>query len=179
MAGAGYNHNCITANISRKFGNHLEGTPCATFITDMKLRVGQDFVYPDVLVDCSSLTWDDAFASAPVLIVEVLSKSSRKMDTTVKLLRYINLPSLQEYVLIEQDFVSVQILHRANHWRPEYFFLGDTVCFESIGLKLSVNEIYERVDNADMREYNHLTPQNPISNWEVNSGARLLDQKPT
>jgi Uma2 family endonuclease len=93
------------------------------------------------------------FSENPVLIVEVLSKSTRKTDTAVKLLRYINLPSLQEYVLIEPDFVSVQMLRRYRHWLPEYYFLDDSVVFESIGLTLTVEEIYDRVDNADMNEF--------------------------
>ncbi|WP_019864481.1 Uma2 family endonuclease [Methylovulum miyakonense] len=153
MAGAGYNHNCITANIMRKFGNHLEGTPCATFVADMKVRLGKDYVYPDVLVDCGKLSGDDYFANSPVIIVEVLSPSTRKTDTTTKLIRYINLPSVQEYVLVEQDFVSVQVLRRSQHWQPEYFYLGDAVTFAPIGLTLAVEEIYDRVDNKDMNEF--------------------------
>lgn len=153
MAGAGYNHNCIAANIMRKFGNHLEGTPCATFVADMKVRLGKDYVYPDVLVDCGKLSGDNYFANSPVIIVEVLSPSTRKTDTTTKLIRYINLPSVQEYVLVEQDFVSVQVLRRSQHWQPEYFYLGDAVTFAPIGLTLAVEEIYDRVDNKDMNEF--------------------------
>lgn len=153
MAGAGYNHNCISANILRKFGNHLEGTPCATFMADMKVRLGKNYVYPDVLVDCSPMAGDDYFSTTPLIIVEVLSRATRKTDTTVKLLRYINLPSLQEYVLIEQDIVSVQVLRKNNHWMSEYYFLGDLVTFESIGLTISVEEIYDRVNNTDMNEF--------------------------
>lgn len=153
MAGAGYNHNCIAANILGEFRNHLKGTPCATFMADIKVRLGRDYVYPDVLVDCSKMAGDDLFSSAPVIIVEVLSRSTRKTDTTTKLIRYINLPSLQEYVLIEPDIVSVQVLRRANHWLSEYYFLGDDVTFTSIGLTLKVEDIYDRVDNRDINEY--------------------------
>jgi Uma2 family endonuclease len=154
MAGAGYNHNCLAANILRKFGNHLEGTtPCTTFMADIKVKLGKDYVYPDVLVDCSKMSGDDYFSTSPKIIVEVLSRSTRKTDTTTKLVRYINLPSLLEYVLIEPDMVSVQVLRKSNHWRSEYFFLDDLVNFESIGLTLSVEEIYDRVDNADMNEF--------------------------
>jgi len=158
MAGAGYNHNCIAANILRKFGNHLEGTPCATFMADIKVKLGKDYVYPDVLVDCSKMRGDDVFSNAPVIIVEVLSRSTRKTDTTTKLIRYINLPSLQEYVLIEPDIVSVQVLRRSNNWLSEYFFLGDEVTFESIGLTLPVEDIYDRVDNPDINEYKAAKP---------------------
>jgi Uma2 family endonuclease len=156
MAGAGYNHNCIAANVLRKFGNHLEGSPCATFMADIKVRMGKDYVYPDVLVDCSKMSGNDYFSTAPVIIVEVLSRSTRKTDTTTKLLRYINLPSLQEYVLIEPDIVSVQVLRRSNHWLSEYYFLGDAVTFESIGLTLNVEDIYDRVDNADINEFRQI-----------------------
>ncbi|MGR8951497.1 MAG: Uma2 family endonuclease [Gammaproteobacteria bacterium] len=153
MAGAGYNHNCISVNMTSKFALHLAGKPCTPFMADMKVRLGKDYVYPDVVVDCSKMSGSDMFSENPVLIVEVLSKSTRKTDTTVKLLRYINLPSLQEYVLIEPDFVSVQVLRRHKHWLPEYFFLDDSVTFESIGLTLTVEDIYARVDNPDINDF--------------------------
>jgi Uma2 family endonuclease len=153
MAGAGYNHNCVSANMLRELGNHLKGTPCATFMADIKVKLGRDYVYPDVLVDCSTMRGDDLFATAPVIIVEVLSRSTRKTDMTTKLIRYINLPSLQEYVLIEADIALVQVMRRSKGWMPEYFFLGDNVYFESIDLSLPVEAIYDRVDNADMNEF--------------------------
>ncbi|ASF45014.1 Uma2 family endonuclease [Methylovulum psychrotolerans] len=153
MAGSGYNHNCITVNISSFFGDHLKGTPCATFVAAMKVRLGRDYVYPDVVVDCSKMGGDDYFATAPIVIVEVLSKSTRKTDTTTKLIRYINLPSLQEYMLIEPDFVSVQVLRRVNHWQSEYFYLGDSVTLAALDLTLAVADIYDRVNNQDMEEF--------------------------
>lgn len=153
MAGAGYNHNCIAGNVFGNLRNHLRGNPCTPFMGDMKVRLGTDYVYPDVVVDCSKMSGADTYSENPLLIVEVLSRSTRKTDATVKLLRYINLPSLQEYVLIEPDIVSVQVLRRVKHWLSEYYFLGDAVTFESIGLTLTVEEIYDRVDNADMNEF--------------------------
>jgi len=56
-------------------------------------------------------------------------------------------------VLIEQDIVSVEVLRKSNNWRTEYYSLGDFVPFESIGLTLAVEEIYDRVDNPDMNEF--------------------------
>ncbi|MEC4747865.1 Uma2 family endonuclease [Methylomicrobium sp. Wu6] len=153
MAGAGYNHNCIAGNVFGNLRNHLRGNPCTPFMADMKVRLGKDYVHPDVVVDCSKMSGADTYSENPLLVVEVLSRSTRKTDATVKLLRYINLPSVQEYVMIESDFVSVQVLRRHNHWLSEYYFLGDSVTFESIGLTLTVEEIYDRVDNADMNEF--------------------------
>lgn len=161
MGGAGYNHNCISANIGRKFGNHLEGIPCVAFIADMKVKAGENYFYPDVVVECGTMQGDTYFLTSPVIIVEVLSSATRKIDTTEKLKQYIKLPSLQEYVLIEQDIVSIQVLRKDKWGPPAYYFLGDLVTFESIGLTLTVEEIYDRVDNADMNEFRQqiLLPQ--------------------
>lgn len=154
MAGASHNHGYISLNIASAFKNHLKGTECSTFIADTKIKLGKkDYVYPDVLVDCGEMKGNDYISTTPVIIVEVLSKSTRKKDTTQKLLRYLNLPSLQEYVMIEQDYVSVEVLRKKDNWKPEYYYLGDSVTFSSIDLTLTVEEIYERVDNDDMREF--------------------------
>lgn len=161
MTGASTDHIRVTGNIFRKFGNHLEGTPCEPFMSEMKTKVAKDYVYPDVVVVCNHSA-KDGYTDSPILIVEVLSKSTRKLDLTSKLIKYINIPSLQEYVLIEQDIVSVQVLRRANNWLSEYYFLGDSVTFSAIGLTLSVEEIYDRVDNADMLEFR----QKPLDSTE-------------
>ncbi|MEQ1528557.1 MAG: Uma2 family endonuclease [Methylococcales bacterium] len=153
MTGSKKNHNLLTMNIARKFGNHLQNSPCATFSNDIKVRLGKDYVYPDVLVDCTNTEDDSYFANAPILIVEVLSQTTRKRDLTVKLVKYINLASLQEYVVVEQDSAAVTVFCRQHDWQPEYYVLGDLINFSSIGLTLAVAEIYERVNNSDMREY--------------------------
>ncbi len=153
LAGTGYNHNCIAGNLYGEFRNHLKGTPCTTFMADIKVRVGKDYVYPDVLVDCGKVSVNGFLSTSPVIIVEVISQATRKNDCTTKLLRYINLHSLKEYVLIEQDIVSVLVMRKNNNWLPEYHFLGDSVTFASIGLMLTVEEIYDRVDNIEMNEF--------------------------
>jgi len=157
MAGASVNHALITGNIFGEFRNHLKGKPCETFMSDikvpLKVSLGKNYVYPDVLVDCSKIEGKGYFSNSATIIVEVLSKSTRKRDLTTKLLRYINLPSLQEYVLIEQDFVQVQVLRKRTDWKYEFYFLGDSITFESIDLTLTVEEIYDRVDNDDMNEF--------------------------
>jgi len=152
MAGASANHERISVNVLSEFRNHLKRSPCEPFGSDMKLRINANFFYPDVMVDCLFDNSEPYFTQTPIIIVEVLSKSTRKKDTTLKLLSYINIPSLQEYVLIEQDFVDVQVFRRSENWLVRHYFLGDEVTFESIGLTLPVEDIYHRVQNDDMLE---------------------------
>ena len=153
MAGASTNHNRIVANLVRELGNVLKNTPCESFASDMKVQAGDDFFYPDVLVVCNHLANDHGITDSPLIVVEVLSKSTRQIDHTLKRTAYQQLPSLLEYVIIEQDLVDVEVCRRKNHWRSEHYYLGDEVFFESIDFRLSVVEIYERVINDDMQVY--------------------------
>jgi Uma2 family endonuclease len=153
MAGASGNHERISLNISRKFGNHLEGFSCEPFGSDMKVKVGSNFFYPDVIVDCDFDESQPYYSETPVIIVEVLSKSTRRTDETTKRTAYLNITSLQEYVLIEQDFVDIEVVRKSEGWLSKHYFLGDEVSFESIDLTLSVEDIYRRVHNEDMIEF--------------------------
>ena len=153
MAGASKNHDRIAGNIFAKFHAHLESTPCAPFSSDIKIKVDHDFFYPDVIVVCDDQTEDDYYTESPKIIVEVLSKSTRRTDQTLKRLAYQTLPSLEEYVLIEQDFVDVEVCRRSNGWQSEHYYLGDEVYFAAIDLRLPVQAIYARVVNDDMREF--------------------------
>jgi Uma2 family endonuclease len=154
MAGASKNHQLIISNLVAIFVQHLKGTPCKTFASDMKVRVGDlAFFYPDVIVACQDDKADDYYINQPTIIVEVLSKSTRRMDETTKFRMYQTLPSLQEYVMIEQDFVDVEVCRRSESWVSEHYFMGDEVTFAAIDLTVSVNEIYERVANDDVTSF--------------------------
>jgi len=77
---------------------------------------------------------------------------------------YLNKPSLQEYVLIEQDFVDIEIVRRTENWQSKHYFMGDEISFESIDLSLSVEEIYQRVHNEDVLDFiKQKTEQDEIS----------------
>ncbi|MDX2505218.1 MAG: Uma2 family endonuclease [Gammaproteobacteria bacterium] len=153
MAGASTNHNRIVANILRELGVHLKNTSCEPFASDMKLQVADNFFYPDSLVVCDHEANDAGIIDAPLIVVEVLSKSTRQIDHTLKRTAYQQLPSLMEYIVIEQDLVDIEVCRRKNHWQSEHYYLGDEVFFESINLTLSVADIYDRVVNSDMKQY--------------------------
>jgi Uma2 family endonuclease len=153
MTGTSINHGRIISVMMRLLGNHLANTPCDVFAADIKVKAQNNFFYPDLIVDCQKLNGEVYVTEAPLIIVEVLSKSTRKLDQTLKRLAYQSLSSLQEYVLIEQDFVDIEICRRNNHWQSEHFYLGDQVYFSAIDLSLPVEQIYARVDNEDMQAF--------------------------
>lgn len=159
MAGASENHGLITQNISRGLGNHLikNKSDCKILSSDMKVRISQNslyYFYPDVMVFCDKHKHDsEYYKHSPVIIIEVLSKSTRKHDLSTKKLSYFNIPSLQEYVVIEQDFCEINVFRKSDHWNSTIYFLGDDIHFESIDTTLSVEDIYYQVDNEDMTQF--------------------------
>lgn len=168
MAGASASHNRISLNVATLFKVHLDGKPCQPYMSDMKVKVSTKYFYPDVLVECSGLADDSHVTEKPTLIVEVLSKSTRRMDETTKRIAYTQIDSLLEYVLIEQDFVDIEIIRRRTGWQSERFYLGDSLTFESIALTLTVEDIYARVNNPELVEWRQLQA-------EANSESKLIN----
>ena len=108
------------------------------------------FRSPDVLVVCERDTENEYYKNAPVIVVEVLSKTTRRFDQTVKRQRYQALPSLEEYVLIEQDRGEVVVFRRRDGWQSAYYYLGDDIHFYSVDVTVAVEDIYYQVDNEDV-----------------------------
>lgn len=154
MSGAKANHQRIKGNVFAEVRQHLKGTPCEAFQSDMKVRAdkGNKYFYPDVVISCNQDGESD-FTESPRLIIEVLSNSTRKFDKDLKRKIYQAIPSLEEYVLIEQDHVEIEISRKSEDWYSSYYFLGDNVVFESIGLTLSILDVYARVENQELQAF--------------------------
>ena len=153
MAGASENHNLLSVNIATELKTRLKGTPCRIFIADMKVKVGANFFYPDVMVVCQEDNDNEYYKTAPVIIVEVLSKSTRRFDQTDKRLRCQRIPSLEEYVLIEQDKGEIQVFSKKDQWQSFYYYLGDDITFSSLGITVRVEDIYYQVNNEDVLDF--------------------------
>ncbi len=145
MTGASRNHNRVTGRLYVRLSQHLQGTPCEPYQTDMKLKIQRDndvrFYYPDVQVTCEEES-DLYYNEHPCLIVEVLSDSTQRTDRTEKRLAYQTIESLQEYVLLSQDSPYLEIYRRRTEWQRESFAGAQSVMLESVNLTLVVEELY-------------------------------------
>jgi Uma2 family endonuclease len=153
MAGASRNHQRLVGNLHTALNQYLNEKPCEPFANELKVKADHCFFYPDITVVCDDQQGDDYYTEKPSIIIEVLSKTTRRLDKTVKLAAYKTLPSLQEYVLIEQDHVEVEVFRRSQNWFAEHFFLGDSIHFESINFSVKIVDLYHRVNNEDMQDY--------------------------
>ena len=115
MAGAEDRHVTVCLNIAMALRQHLRGTPCRTFMSDMKLQVdaANSYFYPDVLVTCSAADADRRQVKRdPTLLVEVLSPSTEAYDRGDKFQRYRQIASLREYVLVNVDQRRVDVFRK-------------------------------------------------------------------
>jgi len=150
MSGASANHNLITGNLFALMHGAARQTSCQVFIADMKVYLdiaGRDiFYYPDVLVSCDPDDQETYFRKHPCLIVEVLSKTTERIDRQEKFLAYTSIDSLQEYILISQEQAEVTLFRRTNKWLPELFASDDKLHFDCLNCDLSVDQIYENIN---------------------------------
>ena len=151
MTGGTFNHAYISGNIYVVFKVKLRGKPCQPMNSDMRIHTpsGLD-TYPDVSAYCDhpELIDNQQTLLNPVLIVEVLSLSTRNYDKGDKFTLYRAIPSLQDYVLVESEKVWVEHFRRTDNdeWiLHEYRQLADTLPLNSIAETLTLTEIYQDV----------------------------------
>jgi Uma2 family endonuclease len=152
MAGARNVHNIIATNTTVALGSRLRGRKCRPFNSDTKIRVRLPtqwrLYYPDASVVCRQNPPDDSFQDDAAVIVEVLSRSTRRIDESEKKDAYLTIPSLWAYVLIEQESAAVVVHRRTEQGfvREVYEGHGAVIPLPEIETELPLAEIYEGVE---------------------------------
>lgn len=106
MAGGEDRNATVAGNLYIALRQHLRGTPCRVYGSDVKLRVeaADCYFYPDLMVTCSAADLADRLIKRePVLVVEVLSQSTAAYDRGDKFVAYRQLPTLAEVLLVDVD----------------------------------------------------------------------------
>lgn len=126
MSGAKIPHNIIGLNILSKLKQALRGKFCQPFNSGQRVYIPQNslYTYPDISVVCGK--WetkdnDDLNLLNPVLLIEVLSPSTKSYDRGDKFKLYRDIPVLKEYVLVDSESIAVEIfrINEAGHWELE------------------------------------------------------------
>lgn len=155
MAGGSINHNRIAQNLSKYLDNALEDKPeFQVFGSDQKIYLPKFnfYVYADALVVAETplVAKEETQAiTNPILIVEILSKTTEQHDRKQKFLEYRSLPSFKEYVLVRQDKPEVLTFYKvkSNLWQEEEFLgLEGVVLLKSLEIELRLVDIYRRVE---------------------------------
>jgi Uma2 family endonuclease len=153
MVGGRRIHERVIGNLSRRLGNHLEGSACQVFAAGMKLELSDNMVlYPDVMVTCdrADLHADRAMRS-PTLVIEVLSPSTQAYDRSQKFALYRQLASLKEYILIDPETLRVEGFRREpdDRWLLVDMSQDTALDCASVACAVPMAQVFEGVIPAE------------------------------
>lgn len=151
MTGGTYNHAAIGANIVTVLKIKLRGKSCQPTNSDMRVETPTGLItYPDAAVFCGKpeLTENQCSLLNPIVIIEVLSSSTRRYDASDKFTLYRSIPTFKDYLLIDSEKIYVQHFRKIdnNEWiLHDYFDLNDSIFLASIQENIGLNEVYENI----------------------------------
>jgi Uma2 family endonuclease len=152
MTGATLRHNSVVGNCFVSLAITLKGKPCRPFNSDSKVRIDcvgrKRFYYPDVQVVCESNEPTSVFQDNPVLIIEVLSPSTRRYDLDEKMSAYLTIPSLQSYIALEQHQPIAIVMRRVSNGflREHVEGIEATIDLPFLKCSLAMRDIYEGIE---------------------------------
>ena len=155
MSGAKLPHNLIKMNVGAEFRQQLRSRPCRVVSSDQRVLVAPTglYTYPDVVVVCGEPRLLDGELDTlmnPTVIVEVLSPTTELYDRGRKFAQYRTIESLRAYLMVASELIGAELYTRQpdNLWKltAEASRLEDTFEIESIGCRLKMADIYEKVE---------------------------------
>ncbi|BAZ84351.1 Uma2 family endonuclease [Dolichospermum compactum] len=154
MTGGTPNHNKIAGNLYVAIHFALKRQPYEVYYTDQRLWIPKRRIhtYPDVMVVQTPLVFEEGrndTITNPVMIAEVLSKSTKGYDRDEKFAAYRTIANFQEYILIDQYTIHVEQYVKTDHKKwifLEYEDINDTLNLTSVSCQISLADIYEKID---------------------------------
>ena len=160
MTGGTTNHNKLALNLATGLNVALNDLDYEIYIGDVKLWIPRyrEFIYPDVMVIEGQPVYystNTTIVTNPVLIVEVLSKSTKDYDRGDKFLYYRSIPEFKEYILIDQTqyYVMQYVKTSENQWiLTEYETEDAMINLSSINVELSLKQLYKKINFSENLE---------------------------
>lgn len=150
MTGGTVNHNRICQNLWFALRRRLRGGPCQVLGPDAGVATSHDAVrFPDAVVTCVAEPGSAQLLSAPLLVFEVISPTSSRLDRIVKLREYAAVPSIRRYVIVESSSAALTVHARAQGdapWTTTALTGEEVLPLPEIGLEVPVAEFFEAVE---------------------------------
>jgi len=149
LAGAGKAHNLLAGEIQYLLMRAArERRDFFVFGSDMLVRIPhiRRSYYPDVHLVCDPADDGEDYSTRPCLIIEVLSRSTARVDRGEKLVAYQSIPALQAYWIVSQTERPVTRWWRDSDqgaWRDEEMTTGElpVPCLDA---QIAIADIYSR-----------------------------------
>ena len=180
MPGVKRNHSRLEINLTLSLGAQLD--PAACEIHSASLQVGVDdevYYYPDLSVVCGveRLTNDERTLLNPTLVVEITSPSSITRDRGEKLAHYKLIPSLEAFLIIDQQRLRADLHTRElDGWRAQVFTeAADVIQLPMLNCELPLDALYRGVELDRITESSAIHLQSCSGSWILMSGAGLAE----
>jgi len=145
MVGGTAAHAVIPRNLPTALTNRLRGKPCQVFGSELKVEVAGSIRYPDAFVVCAPVEPRARVVTESVVIFEVLSESTARIDHVDKNAEYRATPSVQRYVMLEQDSQAV-FARESDRWVGSLLTADVVLAMPEIGIEVPLAELYEGLD---------------------------------
>lgn len=150
MTGGSIPHAKIYLNFYRSLYPHLRQRGCEAYVSDVKVQTHENrrYFYPDIVITCNSEDLKSRqFVENPTVIIEVLSPSTASYDRSEKLKYYRQIASLQEYVLVDSESMSVEVYRRGEGrmWLYSAYGEGEMIALDSLEFECAIEVLYESV----------------------------------
>lgn len=154
MAGASLNHNKILKNVIVNIGSYLKSNSCDIYPSDLRIAVKSknSFFYPDATIICGDPQFEDNSipdtVKNPAVIFEILSPSTEDYDLGKKLFFYMQIESLEQYIIIDSQNIHVRIATKMDNgtWKfSELTQKEDSFFINPISLEILLTDLYDGV----------------------------------
>ena len=144
MTGGSLDHVTIAMNIARTLRQALRAAGCRAFVNDVKVIAAGSVRYPDVAITCSPVSGRDDVVPEPVVIFEVISPSTERVDRGRKKFDYLGTPSIRHYAIVDQDERRIDLYTRTDDsWKNEIVSDNGLLKLSVIGVEIPLDAIYE------------------------------------
>jgi Uma2 family endonuclease len=147
MTGRNAGHSLITRSLHRALDARLRHGPCQPLGPDAGVETVNTAVrYPDALVTCAKFELSDKTIPGVVVVFEVLSPISGRIDRIVKTREYAAVASIRRYVILESTSVGLTVMERSGPdevWRTTVLTNDDILRMPEVGIEIPVAELYE------------------------------------
>ena len=147
MTGGSADHSRVQRNLIAALTSRLKGKPCEPFGSELKILAAGSVRYPDAFVTCSPVPGKATHATGPVVVFEIISPSTSGVDRIIKNQEYRDTPSIQRYVILEQDRQAAMVFSRDHGDWAGHVIAGDTdLTMPEIGISIPLSELYTGVE---------------------------------
>ena len=146
MTGGTDAHEAIGGTLRALLRDGLKGKPCRVRGPTLKVEVMGRIRYPDAFVYCGEVPPGETVIREPVVVFEVLSRGTARVDRIEKLREYQATQSVQRYVMLEQDAIAATVLERhGGDWHVRVLTEGDVLAMPEIDVSLPLADVYADV----------------------------------